>query len=313
MRAGLCFFFAAACAVFSARGDSVSTNAPHGDATIRGKFGESEIVISTSARFAGAIYSLKWNGREFIDSADHGRELQSALNLDNAAAPIADETFNPTEAGSRDDGAGGISSSHLLFFRAEKDALQTVTQMAFWLAPGEKSGANLARNQTVLSDHLLTKRVRIGYKNLPNVIRYDVTFALPVGEPHRQCVFEALTGYMPAEFGKFRKFNPTTRALEPLADVPGEIAEPVVFSTGDDRHAMGIFAPPQSTPRMAGPTFGRFRFDWAKVVKWNCVFRLRDETEIAPGDYSFRMFVILGDVKAVGESLRALHEEFAPH
>src|SRR5687768_5976005 len=47
-------------------------------AVIRAPAGQSEIVITTTPRVAGAIHSLTWNGKEFIDSFDHGRQLQSA-------------------------------------------------------------------------------------------------------------------------------------------------------------------------------------------------------------------------------------------
>ncbi len=85
---------------------------PNASASIRAKAGPSEIVITTTARLAGAIHSLTWNGKEFIDSADHGRQLQSAANFD-AGQPFVSETFNPTEAGSRRDSAGPTSSSKL--------------------------------------------------------------------------------------------------------------------------------------------------------------------------------------------------------
>jgi hypothetical protein len=278
---------------------------PDGNATIRAPAGKSEIVITTTHRLAGAIHSLTWNGREFIDSVDHGRQLQSASNLD-FGTPITGETFNPTEAGSRDDGAGDQSSSRLLHWRIEPNALQTTTQMAFWLAPGEKSGANPAKNTTVLSDHLLTKRVRIGYRDLPQVIAYDVSFSLPIGERHTHAVFEALTGYMPPEFSEFHQFDPKTGALTPLSDGPGEIPHPVVFSVPGGTHAMGIYAPAQSRPNMTGPTYGRFRFVPEKVVKWNCVFRVTDKSGLDPGEYPFRMFVIVGDLDTVRDSMRAL-------
>ena len=42
-----------------------------GNATIRASVGDSEIVITTTDRLAGAIHSLTWNGKEFIDSHDH--------------------------------------------------------------------------------------------------------------------------------------------------------------------------------------------------------------------------------------------------
>ena len=281
-----------------------------GDASIRVAAGSSEIVITTTSRLAGAIHSLTWNGREFIDSFDHGRQLQSALNLD-AGSPIADETFNPTEAGSRDDGAGETSSSRLLHLRTGPGNLETVNQMAFWLAPGEKSGENLAKNETILSNHLLTKRVRFGYKNLPHAIDYQVVFTVPTGERHTQATFEALTGYMPPEFERFWQFNRERGSLEPLSDGPGEIERPVVLATASGSHAMGIFAPPQAAFGMTGPTYGRFRFKAEKVVKWNCVFRVRDSGGIAPGGYPFRMLVLVGNLETVRNSLQSLQQEFA--
>ncbi len=287
--------------------DAPGADVPEANATIRAPAGSSEIVITTTARLAGAIHSLTWNGREFIDSADHGRQLQSASNLDRGT-PITSETYNPTEAGSRRDGAGEKSSSRLLRAVVGPGSLQTVTQMAFWLAPGEKSGPNLAKNTTVLSDHLLTKRVQFGQRNLPHVIAYDATFTLPPGERHTHAVFEALTGYMPPTFSEFRQFNPQTGALEPLSDGPGEGPRPVVFAVPGGSHAMGIYAPPQPAPNLTGPTYGRWRFAAAKVVKWNCVFRAKDPNGLTPGEYPFRMFVIVGDLETVRTSLRTLHK-----
>jgi hypothetical protein len=285
---------------------AIHAEVPSGNATIRGKAGPSEIVLTTTARLAGAIHSLRWNGREFIDSFDHGRQLQSASNLD-CGTPITNETFNPTEAGSRRDSRGDTSSSRLLHWRVGPNSLQTLTQMAFWLSPGEKSGPNLAKNTAILSDHLLTKRVGIGYKDLPHVITYDVVFSLPMDERHTHAVFEALTGYMPPAFREFRQFSPQTGELEPLSDGPGEGPLPVVFAVAGGTHAMGIYARPQPMPGAAGPTYGRFRFRAEKVVKWNCVFRVTNNSGISPGEYAFHMFVIVGDLTTVRDSLRALH------
>ena len=283
--------------------------APNGDATIRAQAGASEIVIKTTTRTAGAIDSLTWNGREFINTFDHGRQLQSACNLD-CGTPITAETFNPTEAGSRNDARGTNTSSWLLNLRAKGNQLETTTRMAFWLAPGQQSGPNPAKNTTIRSEHLLTKRVTIGYKNLPHVIPYDVVFTVPPGERHTHAVFEALTGYLPPEFSQFLKFNPKTGNFETLSDGPGEIPEPVVLAVPGGSHAMGIYAPPQPAPNTRGPTFGRFRFGREQVVKWNCVFRVTDKNGIRPGEYPFRMFVIVGDLKTVHDSLRALQNEF---
>ncbi len=284
-------------------------DAASGNASIKAPVGDSEVVIKTTARLAGAIDSLTWRGREFIDSTDHGRQLQSASNFD-AGSPVTNETFNPTEAGSRSDGAGPTSTSRLLRLVAKENRLESTNQMAFWLAPGERSDGNFAKNATKLSNHLLTKRVTIGWRDLPGVISYEVVFTLPSDENHRIGTFEALTGYMPGEFSEFWKFDPKERKLVPLDDGPGEQADPVVLSVREKTHAMGVYAPPQTAIDMTGPTYGRFRFKPEKVVKWNCVFRIHGQQPLAPGGYPFRVFVCVGDLETVRLQLSKLHEVF---
>ena len=286
--------------------------ATRGDAVIRGKHGSSEIVITTTSRLAGAIHSLTWGGKEFIDSHDHGRQLQSAASFDCASSKeFWAECFNPTEAGSRADGVGGKSSSKLLKCLAETAELQTSTRMAFWLAPGEKSFGRPALNEKVLSDHVVSKRVRIGYKKWTNVIEYEVTFTVPAGERHTYAQFEALTAYMPPEFDRFWTFRPTSGKLESLSDGPGEQEFPVVFATQDGAHALGIFSPDQPSPGWEKAGYGRVRFKDEKVVKWNCVFRSREATGIAPGDHRFRLFAAVGTSEDVRQSLASLAAEFA--
>jgi hypothetical protein len=276
-----------------------AVQAPQGDAVIRGKAGSSEIVITTTARVSGAIHSLTWGGKEFVDSYDHGRQIQSASNFD-CGKEFIPEVFNPTEAGSNADGTGEKSSSKLLRIKSDGSELRTTAQMAFWLAPGEKSQGNPARNEKVLSDHQLSKRVRIGVEGLPHAIEYEVVFDVPAGEKHTHAQFEALTGYMPPEFSRFWTFERASDELKPLDDGPGEQASPVVFDTPSGSHAMGIYSP------NGAPGYGRFRFKDEQVNKWNCVYRVRDSKGIAPGKYSFRMYVVVGTRDDVIKTLRSL-------
>ncbi len=283
--------------------------APTGDASIRGKAGPSEIVITTTARLAGAVHSLTWSGKEFIDSFDHGRQLQSAANFDGGRKFVP-EVFNPTEAGSRRDGTGPTSTSELLRMRVRPSELEATTRMAFWLAPGETSAGHPALNRQVLSDHRLDKRVRIGYRGLAHAIEYDVTFTVPPHEKHTYAQFEALTGYMPPEFGDFWRFDPTTARLAALDDGPGEQADPVVFATADGAYAMGVYSPDQPSHGYDKAGYGRFRFKAERVVKWNCVFRLHAPEGIAAGPYHFRVFAAVGTREDVRRTLAGLAEMF---
>jgi hypothetical protein len=302
--------FLIGCAIVFVQLPSALAEAPmvSGDAVIRAPAGSSEIVIKTTSRTAGAMESLQWDGKEFLDNADHGRELQAAWNGNAGVEPIANETFNPTEAGSLDDGSGPTSSSRLLEIQANGNQLATFSQPAFWLNPGETSGGKPARNKTILSNDRLRKRVVIGCTNLPHAIDCQLTVSLAAEDRNTRCVIEALTGYMPPEFDQFQVFDPKTGKLAPIDDGPGEQARPLVFSTADGKHAMGVFSRELEVPRDAlGPTYGRWNFKVYRVVKWNCVFRLQNPRGLS-GDYKCHVFVAVGSLEDVRTTLAALQK-----
>ena len=176
--------------------------------------------------------------------------------------------------------------------------------MAFWLAPGERSAGELARNTNVLSDYVLTKDVHIGFGRWPQALDYQVTFTVPQDGRHKWAQFEVLTGYMPPKFEKSWEFDPQTGKLEPLGEGPGEIKDPVVLATADGLHAMGIYARPQDQSATTGPSFGWWKFKDQQVVKWNCVFRAHDPGMIRSGDYSYRLLVPIGTLEEVESMLR---------
>ena len=280
-----------------------------GDAEISGTIGGKPLVIRTTSRLAGAIDSVKWDGVEFIDSHDHGRQLQSALNAD-VDGVFHVECYNPTEAGSVVDALGPKSTSRLEFLSTKDGILTTRTRMAFWLAPGMKSGGHLAQNTTLLSGHILNKQVRIGRSGMDHVLDYKVTFTVPADRPHKVLQFEALTGYMPWSFSEELRFDAKTSTLVPLPRQDGEQRDPVVLSTPSGSHAMGVFTPER--PRAGQPAvgFGRFKFEHEKVVKWNCVFRLRQDKPIPP-HHSFQLYVVIGTREDCRRTLAALTQEFA--
>ena len=288
-----------------------AASALSGDAVIRAPAGGSEIVITTTSRVAGAIHSLTWNGKEFIDSHDHGRQLQSAVNLD-VDGTIFNETFNPTEAGCERDMAGPTSTSRLLWLSADGRELTTVNQMAFWLRPGQQSGGHPAKNTTALSSHLLEKNITIGTPGLPlpareHAIRYEVAFTSPADERHTKGTFEALTGYMPAEFRAFHTLAPDG-SLQPLSDGPGEQPLPVIISTADGHFAMGAWSSSVAHTTGKPATYGRFWLDHAKVSKWNCVFResAADGELLRPGMYRYLIWVAIGTRRQVTDTLTQL-------
>ena len=277
------------------RGPMFLDAAPPPDLTIAAQVLGSKLVIRTSARMAGSIDSITWRGKEFINTLDHGRELQSASSFDGYG-----ECLNPTEAGSAKDGKGPTSSSRLVSGKAHGRTLETTIEMAYWLAPGtpyprpcgSHADFRQAKNETIRSQDLLVKRVTIGVKGVPNAIVYDVTFV--TAEDHRTATFEAVTGYMPPEFSEFLAYDPATHAIVPLTDGPGEQPLPVILATPDHKFAMGVYSSglPQKTQPKSG--YGRFRFPG--TVKWNAVYR---EAPVPQGRYDYLRYVLIGTVDDV--------------
>ena len=281
-----------------------------GDAELRGVIGGKPLVIRTTSRLAGAIDSVKWDGVEFIDSHDHGRQLQSAINADVDGVYHV-ECYNPTEAGSVVDALGPKSTSRLEQLTLTKDGLlATRTRMAYWLAPGMKSGGHLAQNTELVSNHILTKQVRIGRPQMDHVLDYKVTFTVPGDRPHKVLQFEALTGYMPQAFSEELRFDAKTSTLVSLPRRNGEVHDPIVLSTPSGSHAMGVFTPDRAPAGQPAVGYGRFQFVREKVVKWNCVFRLRQAEPIKPGDHSFQLYVVIGTREDCRRTLAALTQEF---
>jgi hypothetical protein len=85
----------------------------------------------------------------------------------------------------------------------------------------------------------------------------------------------------------------------------------VVLATADGKYAMGVWSPDQPSRGYEKAGYGRFRFKREKVVKWNCVFRVRAPNGLAAGDYRYRMFVAVGTLEDVRRAMAALVAEHA--
>jgi hypothetical protein len=256
--------------------------------TLSGVAAGHPIALSTSARTASAVSSVVWNGVEFIDDHDHGRQLQSASNHGVVGQPFCAEGYNPTQAGSVNDGAGPTSTSTLTAELVAGNQLTTAGKMAFWQAPGQTNPAGCtAYNTTLLSDHGVSTKYTLGVRVnglwVDNLIRHDVTFTIPdqPGFDFFYHQFEALTGYMPPSFSVFRSWNPASNQLNPIAAPNAEQPLPLIVSTPDSQFAMGVYSPglPQAGSTSAG--YGGFVFPGASsdagpgtgVSKWNVVYR----------------------------------------
>lgn len=251
------------------------------------------IQICSSRRMAGAVDSVTWNGVQFINAYDHGRELQIAITTHDG------ECYNPTEAGRSNDGAKATTTSVLEGVSTSGNVLRTTVLPAFWLAPGQcEPGCGCARNKEAVSKYETSKAVQIGYKGVPNALYYMFTVVVPESQSWLQ--FESPTGYMPIRFGSFYTIDLATGKLQAVDHGPGETPQPVILATSDSAFAMGSFL--ETYPHADLISYARFYFPssdpaWA-TSKWSDVWR-SGAGFVAGQRLDFRSVVCLGTLQMV--------------
>lgn len=308
--------------------------ASFGDTYISDIAGPSKIEIRGCARFAGAICSLRWNGREFVDNWDHGRQIQSAAQFYFAPDDGIDhpETYNPTEAGTHADGQGNTSSSKLLAINiSSSNVLETKTQMAFYLAPGDQNQhGEPVLNTTILSNYQLLKKVTIGEPGIAHAIPYRSMFKIPTNESPVRGTFENVTTYLPGEFSSFYFYSPkkcveNTNNCQPTPFVNNTISKlenHIIASTSDKKYALGIYTPIQEfkkynnntqhgkeTFQLHNASSHKNRAGVITVNKLNSVFRIKNLSTISNKgkEFHFISYLVVGSLDNVKVTMDQLY------
>lgn len=264
------------------------------------------ISVTASRRVAGAIDSVFWNGKEFINSYDHGRQLQPALSKNGYG-----ECYNPTLAGSAPDGLSTGTSSLLEAASVASSQLSTQTLPAFWLAPfttDPHCGAVI--NTTTRSNYRTYTDVQVGLPGMRHAIRFITRVYIP--EAVSSLTIEAPTGYLTGDMTAFYTYTDATQALTLLSPTlpMGEQNKPLVLSTPNGSHAMGVWSPTLPQPQFPGAGYGQFRFPSSiesnATMKWNAVYRTG---AVAAGTtLTYTTYLAVGSLENVRVTLAQLNQ-----
>ena len=322
----------AAAAVLVLTGATASQAQVNGNATISAPapvFGQ-PLTLSTSSQYAGAVSSIKWGDKEFINNWDHGRQLQLNSQFFNRFI-----CYNPYEAGSLEDGNKPTSTSKLLSLAASGHRLESTTQMA-WYYSTFYQGTNpedycgdpahwlpVTPYTKPLSDYRVHKTVTIGYAGIPNVIEYLVEQFVP--EPVLKGL-NNVTAVVNYEFSSLRSWDVVSKDYRNIRALAGEDDRIKVASTPDGSHAIGWYAPELLQPYAAEvgavnwwfvvpPTMSypdpndptRPDPDYA-CVHFGTVNRY--DSFNGPGFTYDRAYVVVGNLEHVKQGLTQLHNQF---
>ena len=281
------------------------------------------IYISGSDRTAIAIDSLVWNNIEFINSWDHGRELQQAVTTNDG------ECYNPTEAGSGNgDGITATSSSAVLSVACNETTLTTSVLPAYWMVPGSsESGCGAAINQDKVSNWTMSKSVSIGYDGIDNVVHFVNDVYVPIDLTNASSSngigtqIEAPTAYLNANFDSFYCID-----FENGKDLNGNLSEIVIsnkvggsagvlkinssyviIGMNDTNAAMGVMPKIYPQRGFALYNFLGLGYDSCKTSKWSIV--TYHENIVAGSTLKFENWFCIGTLKDVHTCMSQLYQK----
>jgi alpha-tubulin suppressor-like RCC1 family protein len=290
-----------------------------GDSTITATALGDPLTIKTSNQYAGAISSLRWRNKEFVNDFDHGRQIQSAFSAFNRY-----ECYNAYEAGSLSDGP--TSSSRVLSLTASGNKLDGLTQMCWYThshdaTPGDHCGdpnywLPCPQYNGPLSDYLIHKTVTIGYAGMSNVIEYLSDLWIP--EVARKGEVQTVVAVMPYEFANLWTYDIVSKNYRKIRAIGGEDDGVKVLATADGAYALGYYSPELLQPYVTSA--GGFRWGFALPDPVNYpdpTFACagfggidRFDTFNGPGYRSNRSYLVIGNMDQVKSTLSDLHYQF---
>ena len=295
----------------------------YGRWTIRStnKVDDSYIFLSCSERTAGAVDSLVWKDKEFINNWDHGRQLQVAMTVQDYG-----ECWNPTEAGGRSDGIGKETKSVLTDIMAAGNVLNTTVQPAYWVRGDDTtaidsgsfcSAGTPSYNSEDTHIFDFKKLVTLGCFSLDNCIQFDMTAEIgdsPDTPPYTGFAqLEAPTAYLNSDFTKVSYIDAATGHVATHdAVTKDETEQLVIIHTEDEQYALGAITKPRPATSSGAPgyhyayfAFGSSKFD-ASTYKWSVVIR----EDLKAGDvFDVTSYLCVGSLEVVIQCLMEVQVE----
>lgn len=180
------------------------------------------VTVRANLVAGGAITELWWNGKQFINDWDFGRQVQTAVSLQGNTG--SSETDNPTEAGDKYGwpGSGGPSQDASFAHGSPTTAFVSGKTLSTETRPLQWNPANFGGDQDhpVIWGGKISKKLTLDYGS-SNTIRYDVSIYFPMAQDYVRS--EVVTAYLTSDFTKFYTFDAATNKLVDItANCPAE-------------------------------------------------------------------------------------------
>ena len=273
------------------------------------------VTIKANEVAGGIISELTWNGKQFINNWDYGRQIQTAFNLD-----VVHLKNNPTEGGSKY-GCPGVKDAEFAQGSPTIDldvlgsSLTTETRPLIWV-PENQGGDD---THPVLWDGTIEKEVKLNHFTTydAHVMKWTTTLDMP--QSYTYFDWELVTAYLNGEFNKLYTYDADTdtrkdktsvvtnnTCRDPSADADlRPSAGGVIIANSTGTHALGAYRSDDPNDSFTN-TFalckflnggGNGKYD-ANTTKWTVLGR-RTSAGVSSGTISGVAYLVVGTLDDV--------------
>ncbi|MCE7010981.1 hypothetical protein LWC34_50485 [Kibdelosporangium philippinense] len=288
--------------------------------------GHNQLSVTTSTALAGAIASVKVNGKEFIASGAKGTAFQYAFHAWNEGGAPS-ECYNPTQAGARIEVERqrapfhGPSTSALYTHAGTGSSIRTEARPAMFMTRddpvlgwGDCLAANYQPDRSPftmgLSPYWLKTEIQLGLRGLDNVFRLGATITSD-DDPHDH--FDGVTvAYLQRDFTEVYSYELAdgTTTLRPPASHASK--DPMMRCTSDSNYCLGLYIKPAAVA--AGDyyyTMTRPPSSYNGMLGEATIQVDSRTTSVNGGDtIGYETFVAVGNKDRVSSTFAALHRAF---
>ncbi|AGE59008.1 hypothetical protein PBCVOR070422_175R, partial [Paramecium bursaria Chlorella virus OR0704.2.2] len=205
------------------------------------------VVITLLPRVAQAVYSIKYNGTEILNTPKGTMFSTAALNVPKGAS---DKMARVDEAGSRNPAK---TTSKVVKVAASTNSAYTLVQASYAMPPGTIVDGKRVSAEGTLSTTNIEKRVSIAENR---VVRYQTT--IEVANPFVSGRFNTPIFSLKPEFKKIYVYKKSTNAWSVPTEASLKLGSDVlayIFTTTNHKTAMGVRVVNFPKPKNFASTF----------------------------------------------------------
>jgi hypothetical protein len=164
------------------------------------------VTVQSNKVAGGSVWTWTWNGTQFINHDDYGREMQADILVGND---------NPTEAGAIADQSVPTQDKHgsPLVSASNSDSTQSTRAVPLEFDPGGRGYTNNKDQAVIYKDVVIGKDLTLNYNGMGAVAKYTTYLSVPTALSNAQVEIPATylpSGHSSGQFEQFYTYDATT-------------------------------------------------------------------------------------------------------